>query len=105
MAENVALFLASRQKRLMFWLDRFNAESLPEALRTGVLSLLKEYRTAINKAAKASEQQEQEGLFEELKIIDRKLDSLFEARRLLTSELGIAALTDCSSRGKGSPVE
>lgn len=101
MAENIALYLASRQKRHSYWLERFKTETLPSEHKSAVEALLKEYASTIGHAARCEGEEDRAPHIERLKVIDRQLYSLFEARRLLTSELGIAAVTDCSTRGTG----
>ena len=102
MALNLALELASRQKRLLYWQDRFETDSLPSEDQSRVKDLLKDYAKTITKAATEKDEQARQNLLEELQVMDRKLNTILETRRLLTSKLGIAALTDCSTRGKGS---
>jgi hypothetical protein len=101
MTENPALYLASRQKRLTYWVSRFRTESLDAAQKTMVENLLKTYNSTIATAAREENPEAQQPLFEQLQTLDRELSTLFEQRRLLTSEHGIACLTDYSTRGKG----
>ncbi len=104
MEENLSLFLARRQKRLKYWQERFDAESLDPSEQQRFSQIFGEYNALIAKAARATDPQERDEACRELETIDREMTSLFEARRLLTDDLGVGAVTDESTRGSGGSL-
>ena len=67
-------------------------------------ALLLKYGRLIAKAVQTTEESEREVVLSDLQDMDREMKTLFESRRLMTSDLGTAAVTDASTRGKGGSV-
>ena len=103
MDENIALYLARRQKRLKYWRERFDGEALDANEAKEFSELFKNYRQLIATVAKAEQLDSAEALEakEQLESIDREMTTLFEARRLMTSGIGVSAVEDYSTRGRG----
>lgn len=99
MEENFALSLARRQKRLKYWGERFSSETMPTNRADEFEKKFMSYKSLLAKAAFATDNAEREQVSTELDSIDREMTSLFEARRLMTSDVGVAAVKDYSQRG------
>ena len=83
--ENLALFLATRQKRLKYLRASFRQASLPDDRAREVNERLATYGLLISKVAKAQGDVEREESKARLLTLDRELTYLFEQRRLSTS--------------------
>ena len=97
----LSLILARRQKRLKYWQESFEQETLTSEQATKLKELFNTYSLLISKMVKATDSSEREDCEFRLESIDRELTSLFEERRHLTSDIGVGAVTDYSSRGGG----
>ena len=103
MEENLSLFLAGRQKRLKYWRELFGSEDLEPHVAARFRERFTTYQKLIAEAVMA-EGERLEEVSKELRDIEREMTSLFEARRLLTSDLGVGSVTDYSVRGTGGSV-
>ncbi|MCC6953069.1 MAG: hypothetical protein IT290_03020 [Deltaproteobacteria bacterium] len=83
--ENLALFLATRQKRLKYLRASFKQSSLPEDQSREVSERFSTYGLLLSKVAKAQTDPEREEAKARLLTLDRELTYLFEQRRLKTS--------------------
>ena len=104
MTEDLSLFLARRQKRLLYWQERFNCQELSAEASQRFQETFEKYNSLIAAAARAKDEQTRDSACQALRSIDREMNSLFEARRLLTSSLGVGAVTDESTRGSGGSI-
>ena len=85
--ENLALFLATRQKRLGYWQKTFTFASLPAVEQQLIAEKLATYALLLSKVARAPSDIERDESKERLVSLDRELNSLFEARRRSTSPM------------------
>ena len=92
--EELALALARRQKRLKYWAGQFSGPDLTEEEKREIEGLFTTYRLLISKLAQPLAPEERKDCELRIESIERDLTSLFEARRLLTSEIGAPAIVD-----------
>ena len=104
MSSNISLNLASRQKRLKYWNERFFAEDLSPELKKTLSDYFLQYETSISQIAVSAEPSSETEAFATLDNIERELESLFRSFRMLTSEMGVHSVTDDSTRGKGGSI-
>lgn len=98
--DSLALAAATKQKRLRYWKERFLAEHAetgvtPEsnARAQEIGSRLQTYGLLITKLATASNDEARADAESRLAAIERELTTLFEARRLMTTELGVPRIS------------
>lgn len=85
--ENIALFLASRQKRLIYWRDTFRSNTLPSKEGHELGAQLNTYALLLSKLTKQTSPAEREETLDKLLSLETKLTSAFELRRLYTGNL------------------
>ncbi len=88
---NLALEIARKTKRLKYWQEQFQHLTKD---KDSILEKLNTYNLLISKLAKAKEKTDVEECENRLVALERELSSLFEERRLLTSDLGTPAVKD-----------
>lgn len=88
---NLSLTVARRIKRLKYWQEQF--QHLTQD-KDSILEKLNTYNLLISKLAKAKEKADLLECENRLCGLERELSSLFEERRLLTSDLGTPAVKD-----------
>ena len=84
---SLALFLAIRQKRLIYLRNAFNPSSVSAAEAKEIQEMLSTYALVMSKLTKATSDLERKELEDRILTTDRKLTSLFELRRLFTGKL------------------
>ncbi len=84
---SLALFLATRQKRLNYLRTAFDPKSVTPTEAKEIQEMLSTYGMMMSKLTKATSDIERKELEERIFTIDRKLTSLFELRRLHTGKL------------------
>ena len=104
MSSNISLNLASRQKRLKYWNERFFAKKLSTSLEKTLTEYFVDYEANISKIAMSSKPEAEKDCFSRLDNIERELESLFRSFRSLTSEMGVLSVTDDSTRGNGGSI-
>ena len=84
---SLALFLATRQKRLIYLKNAFDPGSVSESEGKEIQEMLSTYGLVMSKLTKATSDAERKELEDRILTTDRKLTSLFELRRLFTGKL------------------
>lgn len=85
--QELAKFLAPRQKRLQYWKQSFSAEKLSEGRYTEVQGKLSTYGLLLAKLATPASEAELAESRERLMKLEAELNSLFERSRYTTSDL------------------
>ncbi|MFN8391433.1 MAG: hypothetical protein U0136_14185 [Bdellovibrionota bacterium] len=91
-SDNLALYVARRQKRLKYWCDRFEQQGQSSDRAAEIKERLNTYRLLLSKLVKASTEQEVQDVEGRVQCLERELTTLFEARRLMTSSIGVSAV-------------
>lgn len=95
--ENLALNVSRRQKRVAFWRGQFlQSAPLNDGERSRLEELFQTYQLLIARLIKAHTTKSEADLVDtsaRLEALDREITTTFESRRLLTSEIGSAAIT------------
>lgn len=85
MEESLPMFVARRQKRIMYLQTQFTENCVDLETAAELQGLLKSYQGLLAKLVRTTAPEEQEALKLELQNSDRKLTRAFEERRLATS--------------------
>ncbi len=85
---DLSLLLARRQKRLIYWKERFSSKELSEAQVSRCRDLFSTFSLLMMKVLKASNEEERNECEERLESLEQELNNLFSSRRLMTSSLG-----------------
>lgn len=91
---SLALLVARRQKRAKYWEERFSNGGKDEDALVDIEERLQTYRLLISKLVRATSEAEIHEAETRLAAMDAQLASLFEARRLMTSPIGVPAVGD-----------
>ena len=102
--ENIALFLARRQKRLLFWKEAFITlaqSSAPGSSEdsTQIQTYLSTYLSLLSKISKSPPALELAELRDRVFACERELQALYDLRRLATSRLATAEPEPGAHRG------
>ena len=95
----LALSVARRQKRLLYWQDQLTGSDLAAEKVKDIKERLNTFALLLSKmasdASKQSGDEKQSGETEtRLLALERELTGLFESRRLMTSKIGSSAIRD-----------
>ena len=98
------MLLARRQKRLALWYSWLSWGNTGGIASTNedsaqISALLDTFALLLAKAIKAQDEKEKFSCEERLQTIEREILSMFEARRLMTSSIGIPAIAGPPQRG------
>ena len=91
---HLALIVARRQKRLKYWQAQFAAKKLDAEHARLIKEKLNTSTLLLSKLIKAEDEQQIAESEERLQANERELTALFEARRLMTSDIGVPAVKD-----------
>ncbi len=89
-SSELALLLARRQKRLIYWKQRFESENLSKEQASLGQNLCSTFSLLMMKLLRAESEEEKAECEQRLETIERELNNLFSATRHLTSPLGTA---------------
>lgn len=92
-AHSVALSVARRQKRLLYWQEQLTGSDLAPNKMKDIGERLNTFALLLSKMATAGVEQDSE-TESRLQSLERELASLFESRRLMTSAIGASAIRE-----------
>ena len=85
---HLALIVARRQKRLQYWQKRLAGDEIDTERTHEITEQLSTYALLLSKLAKAENAAPTQDAEDRLQALERELAALFEARRLMTSDIG-----------------
>jgi len=91
---HLALIVARRQKRLKYWQEQFAAKKLDAEHARLIKEKLNTSTLLLSKLVRAESEEQINEAEERLQANERELTSLFESRRLMTSDIGVPAVKD-----------
>ncbi|MCB0324099.1 MAG: hypothetical protein KDD69_11020 [Bdellovibrionales bacterium] len=98
---NLSLLLARRQKRLLYWRNRFQTELPSQEQSERIRELFATYQQLLTKMAMEAHDSDAAETELRLESIERELTSLFEARRLMTSAIGVPVTPEPTAGEQG----
>jgi hypothetical protein len=89
---NIQTLIARRQKRLRFWKKQMAEQDVAEDQAIRLNELYSTYLLLLSRLSKSAADADAEAAEERIQDLERELVSLFEARLLMTSDIGYASI-------------
>lgn len=90
----LALSVARRQKRLLYWQDQLTGSDLAAEKVKDIKERLNTFALLLSKMAHTGDDKQGAETETRLLALERELTGLFESRRLMTSKIGSSAIRD-----------
>lgn len=93
-SKTIALSIARRQKRLLYWQKQLSGAGLDAEKVKDIKEHINTFALLLSKMANAISEGQAQETETRLQALERELTGLFESRRLTTSSIGAPAITD-----------
>jgi hypothetical protein len=90
--KNIQALIARRQKRLRFWKKQMAQQDVAKDQANKLSDLYSTYLLLLSRLSKSTAYADSDAAEERIQDIERELVSLFEARLLMTSDIGFASI-------------